>query len=116
MEIHFTHLRYLVVIYQLAETGRGVSSVDVAHMLRVTKPSVTHMLETMRQKGWVKKERYGKIELTEEGTRLAESYMQQLERLSAYFPAMGLRLERDETLLAATALYHALPERYQGSF
>ncbi len=115
MEIQFTHLRYLVVIYELTGASRGVSSVDVARTLKVTKPSVTHMLENMRQKGWVEKERYGKIVLTEEGCRLAEGYKRQLDRISAYFPTMGLELERGETLMAATALFHALPKRYQGT-
>ena len=113
METSTAYLRYLVAIHELSAQGREVSSTEVARVLGVKKPSVTHMLESMGKRGLVEKERYGKIALTSAGADLAGRFRKQIEGICVFFPRMGLKLERGEALLAATALLAALPERYQ---
>ncbi len=112
MELSSTHLRYLMAIYDLSLQKQTISSVEVAKALGVKKPSVNKMLENLREKGLVEKARYGKIALTEEGSSIASRYQTQMTRISNHFPEMGLELTREETLMAASALITALPQRY----
>lgn len=101
-----------MAIYDLSLQKQTISSVEVAKALGVQKPSVNKMLENLREKGLVEKVRYGKIALTEEGCGIASRCRAQMVRISNHFPEMGLELTRKETLLAASALIAALPQRY----
>lgn len=111
MELTHAHLRYLLVIYELSLDAPAVSSTQVARMLGVKKPSVARMLKNLRERGLAEKERYGKIALTAAGMETARQYRGRLRRIAAWFPHMGLELDREETLAAAGALLMALPDR-----
>ena len=64
MELTQTHLRYLLAIYDLAQTTPGVSAGDVSKVLAVSKPSVTRMMGLLMERGLLVRERYGKVFLT----------------------------------------------------
>lgn len=62
---------YLEAIYNLSqETGR-VRSVDVAHTLGVTRPSVNKAMSILVEEGMIEKEPYGDICLTQKGRERA---------------------------------------------
>ena len=71
MNLTSSHYKYLLAIYQISKKHPQVSSADVARKLNVSKPSVSTMLTSLVNKGLVAKERYGKVNLTEEGRQIA---------------------------------------------
>ena len=58
MELTQTHLRYLLAIYDLAQTTPGVSAGDVSKVLAVSKPSVTRMMGLLMERGLLVRERF----------------------------------------------------------
>ena len=81
MELTQTHLRYLLAIYDLAQTTPGVSAGDVSKVLAVSKPSVTRMMGLLMERGLLVRERYGKVFLTDAGVLAARDYQGRMERL-----------------------------------
>lgn len=110
-ELTGTHMRYLLVIYEIDQTGRSVSSVEVAAALGVSRPSVARMLLVLTEKGLTEKARYGKIALTPSGKRVAGRCAEQIERMARLLPQTGLRLTPSELRRAAAAMAGALPAR-----
>lgn len=73
MEISYTEENYLKALYTLsqgAELGR-IRTRDLAERLEVKPASVNDMLKRLKEKSCVEYEKYGKIQLTEEGNLLA---------------------------------------------
>ena len=111
LELTGTHVKYLLVIYEIGQAGQSVSSADVAKRLEVSRPSVTRMLNVLTEKGLTEKARYGKIALTPAGERVAERCVCQIERMARLLPQTGLRLSPSELLRPAAAMAGALPAR-----
>lgn len=63
---------YLEAILNLTKRDRVARVKDIAKSLGVTTPSVVSALSSLVQKNLVKHERYGYVELTEEGTEKAK--------------------------------------------
>ncbi len=64
---------YLETIYIL-ETNHGHAHVvDIAERLNITKPSVTKAMDKLKKEGFINKEAYGHITLTEKGGTVARS-------------------------------------------
>ena len=95
MELTQTHLRYLLAIYDLAQTTPGVSAGDVSKVLAVSKPSVTRMMGLLMERGLLVRERYGKVFLTDAGVLAARDYQGRMERLRELIPKMGLSLSEE---------------------
>lgn len=57
---------YLKVLLELSG-GEEVRSSDVAEVLGITKASVSCMMKRLRDEGYVVKEKYGAVTLTEKG-------------------------------------------------
>ena len=110
MELTQTHLRYLLAIYDLAQTTPGVSAGDVSKVLAVSKPSVTRMMGLLMERGLLVRERYGKVFLTDAGGLAARDYQGRMERLRELIPKMGLSLSEEELADTAYLLAAALPE------
>ncbi|MBQ7086490.1 MAG: helix-turn-helix domain-containing protein [Clostridia bacterium] len=80
-----TNIKYLITINQIYNTEKGVRCTDVANILRVSKPSVHRMVETMKNMGLIDKDRYGEIFFTEIGEELAAKYSRYYEAFSRQF-------------------------------
>ncbi|MDY6825986.1 MAG: metal-dependent transcriptional regulator [Bacillota bacterium] len=63
---------YLEVILNLSEEKKVVRVTDIADRLDIAKPSVIQALALLKEKGLIRQNRYGPVELTEEGYRCAE--------------------------------------------
>ena len=64
---------YLETI-NLLKKDKGVARVkDITRLMNVRTPSVTSALTALSKKGFVVHERYGYVELTEEGGKLAQN-------------------------------------------
>jgi Mn-dependent DtxR family transcriptional regulator len=71
-EVSHSMAHYLQAVAAL-KTEKGHAKVgDIADRLGVSKSGVTSMLRTLHGRGFVDHERYGAVELTETGRRLAE--------------------------------------------
>jgi len=63
---------YLKAIALLSREDTGATVTNISKMLKVKKPSVTSALVKLSQRGLVEHQRYGSIELTPEGAKMAE--------------------------------------------
>ena len=82
MELTNTNVRYLLTIYHLSQARLEVSSKDIAQTLDVSRASVTSMMSILTDKRLVTKERYGKVHLTDDGSRWARVLASQTDKLA----------------------------------
>ena len=66
---------YLEEIYLIEETKKIVRVTDIAAGLNISKPSVNRALKMLREMDFIHQEKYGDVELTEEGRKKAASVM-----------------------------------------
>lgn len=111
MELRESHLRYLLVIYELGQTGPNVGTANVAKALHCSKASVTNMMSNLMEAGFLVRERYGKIYLTDTGFLLAKNLYQCVTEINARLPAMGFDLTAEESRDLAHMIALNLPER-----
>ena len=71
MQIRESAEDYLEAILVLSRKGGGVRSVDIATMLGVSKPSVSHAMKLLREDGYIAMDRYGTVTLMEKGAEIA---------------------------------------------
>ena len=62
---------YLKNIWKIRETGTKATTTSLAEVLRVTPATVTAQVKRLVERGWVRHERYGDVELTDEGRYIA---------------------------------------------
>ena len=67
----YAQKKYLFAIYKLSRNGGEVKSADIAKLVGVSKASTAIMTERLVEGGFIKKEYYGKITLTESGIKIA---------------------------------------------
>jgi Mn-dependent DtxR family transcriptional regulator len=84
---------YLEAVRMLG--GEKVKSIDIATQIGVTKASVNHAVNLLIEAGYVDKEPYGTISLTEEGRRVAERVLRRHMTLKAFLKdTLGLEEEQ----------------------
>ncbi len=71
-EITPTMEDYLEVIGQLGKKDEVVRVKNIARQLNVKMPSVTEALKTLAKDGLIRHEKYGYVELTQKGNRIAK--------------------------------------------
>lgn len=69
----YAQKKYLFAIYRLGISGEAISSSDVSRLVGVTKASTVKMTQRLSDDGYIQKEPYGKISLTESGIKEASS-------------------------------------------
>ncbi len=74
-------IRYLTALAELDPEGKGVRSIMLASKLGVSRPSVHTMITRLEGLGYVKKEFYGIIYLTQEGLKSARYYSECCRKL-----------------------------------
>ncbi|MGB9987900.1 metal-dependent transcriptional regulator [Salarchaeum japonicum] len=104
---------YLKTIYMLQrEHGPPVRTSTVADALDVTSPTVTSMLEKLEDRGFVTREKYKGVELTEDGEAVALEVLRHHRLLEAYL-AEHLDYEWSEVHDEADALEHHISEEFE---
>lgn len=71
IQLTYSQKKYLFAIYKLGRDGGEVKSSDVAKLVGVTKASTATMTERLVESGFIEKEYYGRISLTESGIKAA---------------------------------------------
>jgi len=76
---------YLEAIYNILQTEDHAHSVEIAKALKVSKPSVFIMLQNLIEAGYVIKETYGSVTLTQSGKEYAESILKKHKAITKLF-------------------------------
>lgn len=97
---------YLKNIFELQQSAQKVTNKRLAAMMNVSAPSVTEMLLTLSQNGFIEHTPYNSIALTTKGQALAEKLVQK-HRLWEVFLADKLHYPLVEVHPEADALEHA---------
>lgn len=93
MQIRESAEDYLEAILVLSKKGGGVRSVDIAAMLSVSKPSVSHAMKLLREDGYIAMDRYGTITLLDKGAEIANRIYERHNVLTKMFEGLGVSPE-----------------------
>lgn len=69
-ELSPSRAKYLIVLTELDPEGKGIRSISIANKLHISRPSVHAMLTKLEDMGYVKKEHYGIVYLTDAGLEM----------------------------------------------
>jgi DtxR family Mn-dependent transcriptional regulator len=86
--------QYLETIYDLQEKWGAASVTDIAQIRKVKSPSVTYVLQKLKDLGLVNYKKYRSVTLTSNGRRIAKKLEKTHETLSSFFIMIGV----DESL------------------
>ena len=93
MQIRESAEDYLEAILVLSKQGGGVRSVDIASMLGVSKPSVSHAMKLLREDGYIAMDRYGTVTLLEKGEKIAVRIFERHQVLTKMLEGLGVSEE-----------------------
>lgn len=82
---------YLETIYNLSEEYEYVRSVDVAHALNYTKPSVSVAIAQLKEAGLVITNDSGTLELTAEGKKTAKKLTDRQSVIKNFLMSIGVK-------------------------
>lgn len=98
---------YLEAIANLREQGTIVRVKQISQMLKVKMPSVTSALKRLSERGLVVHDSYGHVELTPEGSKIAEDVVQRHKTLS-HFLAETLDIDQETAEEDACKIEHVI--------
>ena len=93
MQIRESAEDYLEAILRLSQKGGGVRSVDIATMLSVSKPSVSHAMKLLREDGYIAMDRYGTVTLLDKGAAIANRIYERHTVLTTMLESLGVPSE-----------------------
>ena len=93
MQIRESAEDYLEAILRLSQKGGGVRSVDIATMLSVSKPSVSHATKLLREDGYIAMDRYGTVTLLDKGAEIANRIYERHTVLTTMLESLGVPSE-----------------------
>lgn len=94
MKIQESAENYLEAILVLKQEKGLVRSIDIAHHLEFSKPSVSRAMSLLRENGYVTMERDGGwIELTQAGREIAERIYERHQLVRDWLIALGVSPE-----------------------
>ena len=93
MQIRESAEDYLEAILRLSQKGGGVRSVDIATMLSVSKPSVSHAMKLLREDGYIAMDRYGTVTLLDKGAEIGNRIYERHTVLTTMLESLGVPSE-----------------------
>ncbi|MCD7946641.1 MAG: metal-dependent transcriptional regulator [Clostridiales bacterium] len=90
MKIHESAENYLEAILMIQLEKGSVRSIDVAHKLEFSKPSVSRAVSLLRENGYITMGRDGLLELTDSGRAIAETIYERHVLLSRWLVSLGV--------------------------
>ncbi len=93
MKIQESGEDYLESILILKQAHGTVRSIDVAHHMNFSKPSVSRAMGLLRANGYITMEKDGLIELTPAGLEVAKRIYERHQLLTRWLMALGVSAE-----------------------
>ncbi len=93
MELYESGENYLETILVLKKKNGHVRSIDIAHALSFSKPSVSRAMSLLKNAGHICVNGEGFIDLTESGTAIAEKIYHRHQMLTEWLTALGVSPE-----------------------
>ena len=84
---------YLEALLILKKELGNVRSIDVAHHLNVSKPSVSVAMKALREEGFIIVDEMGGISLTEQGMQVADKMYERHHVIAKALMALGVSKE-----------------------
>jgi len=100
---------YLRGIYILEEEKGQIKSIDLAHYLSVSKPSVSEMVMELNKEGLITHKKYSKLKFTPKGKKIAKKLTSK-HRLIELFLKNILKIESKNIHDEAHHLEHAFSD------
>lgn len=104
---------YLEMIYILKQSGGAAGITNIANAFLISKPSVSKAVNTLKAKGYVVQEKYGKIDLTEKGLEEAKSIYGRHTTLNKFLTEV-LKVDSRVAEIDACKLEHILSKETLG--
>ena len=99
---------YLETIYNMsAEHGGHAHSADIARALGVSKPTVFKALQTLAEQGYLIKQSYGDVTLTEKGKTHAKSVIEKHNTVKKLLTEV-LKVSPEQAEIDACKIEHCL--------
>lgn len=90
MTIHESAEDYLEAILVIKQTKGAVRSIDIAHHMNFSKPSVSRAMGLLRDNGYITVDREGWINLTDSGMAIAAKIYERHQCLTQWFISLGV--------------------------
>lgn len=90
MQIHESAENYLEAILMIQLEKGSVRSIDVAHKLDFSKPSVSRAVSLLRENGYITMDRDGLLSLTPAGQEIAERMYERHVLISRWLISLGV--------------------------
>ena len=100
---------YLRGLYLLEEEKGQLKSIDLAHYLNVSKPSVSEMVQELNREGLISYKKYSKLKFTSKGKRIAKKLTSK-HRLIELFLKNVLNINSKNVHQEAHRLEHAFSD------
>ena len=100
---------YLRGLYILEEEKGNIKSIDLAHYLNVSKPSVSEMVQELNREGFISYKKYSKLKFTAKGKRIAKKLTSK-HRLIELFLKNVLKIDKKNIHEEAHRLEHAFSD------
>ena len=99
---------YLEAILMLTKENGNVRSIDIAHTLGFSKPSVSVAMKSLREKGYVTVDEQGHIALTDSGLCIANKVYERHELLTKFLTYIGV--DKETAMEDSCKIEHDLSE------
>ena len=93
MKIQESAENYLETIHMLRQQNGSVRSIDIAHELGFSKPSVSVAMKNLRENGYIVVDDCGQINLTDLGQEIADRMFERHTLLTGWLTALGVSPE-----------------------
>ena len=105
---HESAENYLETIFMLSQIGGQVRSIDIAHELDYSKPSVSVAMKNLREKNYITTDSDGYINLTESGLEIAQKMYERHTLIADWLVFLGV--DKKTAVSDACKMEHSLSE------
>ena len=109
MNTHESEENYLETILMLEKSGDPVRSIDIAHELDYSRPSISVAMKHLRESGYIVVDEEGHITLTDSGREIAQSVYNRHTLFTDWLLYLGV--DRETAVHDACRMEHGMSEK-----
>lgn len=109
MEISKSLEEYIKTMYVLQKQKGIIRVTDIAQKMKCTKASVNKAIKQLKEKAYVNYETYGKIEITQDGVKLAKKVLEAYDIVYLFLTEL-LGIEKKEANLEAEKMKQSMED------